>query len=127
LKEANSGVVGELHSHAPGLALLNERNLQTSYHPHDLNWCLLQFKPAAESLNSIQGETFNRVANPEHFVRLAICLKVALLYPPTTFTRRNQLSYSANKHKWLDDGSSVPVGHVSESVSGDLRFKWQNN
>ena len=91
LKEANScRVVNDLYSRTTRIALNNERSPKNTFHPH-VNWPLRQFIPAVESPNSIHGETVSRVAHPEHTARLATCLKVALLCPPTIFTRRNYI------------------------------------
>jgi len=94
--------------------LLNERSPKTTFHPHNVNWPFSQFIPAVESLNSIHGETVSRVANPEHSARLATCLKVALLCPPTIFTRRNYTKDQTKKNDLTLARQYLPVAAPQE-------------
>lgn len=77
--------MGDTHPGSTRIALITQLDRKTTCHPPVANWFSRQFLPAADSINSIHGETFRRVANPEHAAHLAKGLKVALLIPPTFF------------------------------------------
>jgi len=76
-------VADDTHSHTARIALINQRNRTSTYRRPAGNWFSSQFHPAAESSNSINGESVIRLVDSNKLARLAQGLKVAQLCPST--------------------------------------------
>lgn len=120
-------VADDTHSHTARIALTNQRNRKSTYRRPAGNWFKRQFHLAAESSNSINGESVIRLVDSDKLARLAQGSKVAQLYPSTIFTRPECVCNERpdKNQRWIV-GVLRPVVRARVR-SRRLKLEWLNN